>query len=474
MLGFEPVAKGVFVAIDRSVTLKDGAAQRARMTRREVLAAAKAVALSAGTQPALAPAVEAATATGGGVAEARDAEPPPLAVKYYLQGRAKFLEGSNSEAMAALEQALQLDPQGFTVLRLMGRVCFAASQLARGVMYLQRAVVLRPEDVEVNYLLGRYFLERNDNERAVYYLMQAEDSPMRQVTSIQTPLSAFYLGLALQQAGYHLAAAKEFEHFLEVSELPVPGYRYDAELSYLINMQWASQLSAAENYARVGEYRAALPRYKSASGARPDDAFITSRLVNALVHDGQAQAAQKAALSLLSATRGSEDAAKLLGWTYHAAGRDADLMRDLRGYLQSKGESDSAQDQAAAITLASAQEFLGDKGGAMLTLSRYLDGHPVDMDVLGRMIKRADSDAGYMQAIQAAARTIAADRGKTEDVVRLWTAAAEGALGKAYIGGKSRVSLKGGGGGGRKCPGAARRGGARRTIRSSRCAFLKR
>jgi tetratricopeptide (TPR) repeat protein len=330
--------------------------------------------------------------------------------------------------MAALEKALQLDPQGFTVLRLMGRVCFAGAQLARGAMYLERAQGLRPADVEVNYLLGRYWLERNDNDRAVYFLMQAEDSPERQITSTHTPLAAFYLGIALQLGGYHLAAAKEYEHFLEVSELPVPGYRYDAELSYLINMQWASHLAAAENYARLGDYHAALGHYRLAAEARPDDAFIGSRLVNALVHDGQGPAARTAALALVTAAKGSEDGVKLLGWTYRATGHEAELIGDLRAQLQGTGRG-AADEQAAAVTVAGMQEYLGQKLEAVRTLAEYLRGHPTNLEVLGRLLKRVDTGAALAVGMRAAAEAMAADREHALEVVKLFVPVAEGQAG---------------------------------------------
>ncbi len=431
ILGTAPVAKGVYVAVDWRQPLSDQALVRARMSRSEVLAAVTAK--PSATQGA-------ATQAAGGAqelpqaADPRAAEPPPESVKLYLQGRQRFLEGSNSDAMTALEKALQLDPQGFTVLRLMGRVCFAGNQLARGAMYLERAQHMRPQDVEVNYLLGRYWLERNDYDQAVYFLMQAEDSPERLITSTHTPLSAFYLGIALQLGGYHLAAAKEYEHFLEVSELPIPGYRYDAELSYLINMHWASHLAAAENFARLGDYHAALPHYKSAGAARPDDAFIGSRLVNALVHDGQMVLAKNAALTLVSATRGSEDAVKLLGWTYQAAGRQADPIADLRAHLKTApGLTGATGEQAAAVTLSATQEYLGHKMDALRTLADFLDQHPTNMEVLGRLLKRVNFGDEFAIGLRAATAAIAADRANSPAVWRLFAPVAEGRAGAMYM-----------------------------------------
>ena len=195
VLGNEPTAGGIYIPLGSYVPLSGDALKRALADRQMVLTSTQEV-------PELTsrPATQAATATAPATAPS---EPPPLAVKYYLQGREKFLDGANSEAMDFLEKALALDPNAFTVLRLMGRVCFASSQLPRGSIYLQRAYALHPSDVEVNYLLGRYWLERKDSDRAVSHLLQADDSPERALSSAQTPLVSFYLARALQADGYH-------------------------------------------------------------------------------------------------------------------------------------------------------------------------------------------------------------------------------------------------------------------------------
>ncbi len=432
-LGDGPVAKGVFIAIDTRTPLAGEALARAKLTREQVFALVKGKAIPPATTAATAPATSLPATTPAAVADSRTAEPPPQAVKDYLRGRQLFLDGSNTNAMAVLEDALKLDPQSFTVLRLMGRVCFAAQQLARGAIYLQRAQGLHPQDVEVNYLLGRYWLERNDNDRAAYYLMCAEDSPERLMTSTQTPLSSFYLGIALQQGGYHVAAAREYEHFLEVSELPIAGYRYDGELNYLLNMQWATHLAAAENDARVGDFHAALPHYRAAAAARPDDPFIASRLVNALAHDGQTQAAQQAAMALLAASHGGEDSLRLLAWTYQSAGQEKRLVADLSNFLQgADSEKIAASESQKTILLAAAQDFMGDRAGSIETYHRRLSVHPADMEVLTRLLQDVESPEAFGRAMSAAAAAIAADRSKTDDVLRQFVPVAEGAPGAAW------------------------------------------
>jgi tetratricopeptide (TPR) repeat protein len=403
-LGTEPIAGGVYESPGTRGPLTGPQLLQAGMSREQVKAfidGRVAIPTSpGGTQPATRPGAD---------------EPPPLAVKYYLQGREHFLQGANSQAMDALEKALQLDPDAFTVLRLMGRVCFAASQLARGSMYLERAQHLRPSDVEVNYLLGRYWLERKDFDRAVYYLMQADESPEQKGSSTQTPLTAFYLGRALQSDHFHHAAARVFERFIALAGLPVAAYRYDRELSYLIDEQWAAHLAAAENFSLAGEYVEAIPHYQKAAADQPRDAFIGSRLVNALVHAGRYESARNAALALLTATHGNDDSIQLLAWAYRAGGHERDLIPDLSARLQNAGEAD---EDDATLTLASAQDYLGQPAQAFATLRGYLERHPTNLDVLDRLFKRVETAEAFDQALACAAAAISANRALTDDVVR--------------------------------------------------------
>lgn len=427
-LGTEPVTTGIFEPVSTHA-LDPEALEKARLDRDAILERVRLKVAPPQTQPAATQVAATRPATTDLTGERSIDSTPPLAVKFYLQGRERFLQGANSEAMDQLEKALQLDPEAFTVLRLMGRVCFAASQLARGSMYLERAHRLRPGDVETNYLLGRYWLERKDFDRAVYYLMLAEDSPEREPTSTQTPLSAFYLARAFQSGGYHLAAAKEFERFMALATLPVPGYRYDRELSYLIDEQWASALASAENFTRVGEYAGALPHYERAALAQPRNAFILSRYVNALVQAGKPDLAREKALAFVANSSAHDDAIKLLGWAYRASGHENDLVADLRKRMTTPG-SDRA---ALALTLSMTQEYLGNKADAFATLRDYLRDHRTNLDVLGRLLKRVDSPASFWAALDAAGAALDADRALHSDIIKLFLPLAESAPAAAAV-----------------------------------------
>jgi tetratricopeptide (TPR) repeat protein len=400
--GSEPVSSGLFLSLKGSVPLSGERLLRA-LTPRDVIRQSVAALLPT-TAPTTVPAAPESTS------------PPPQAIKYYLQGREKFLDGANTEAMEFLDKALQLDPNAFTVLRLMGRVCFASSQLARGALYLERAQQSHPMDVEVNYLLGRYWLERKDNDRAIAYLMQADDSPDRSAASPQMPLVSFYLARAFQAAGYHQAAAGEYVQFLQAVAVPVAEYRYDRELSYLIEEQWATHLSIAENEMLVGDFANALPYYQAAAHEQPHDAFIASRLVNAEVHLGHSAAACKTALDLAAATNGADASLQLVAWIYRNQHRDSQLVPELRTALHSSG----ADESATTLNLATALDDAGRSPEAFALLADHLRRQPTDLEVLAKLLKRVDSPETFAEGLAASAHALAANPAADSKILPLY------------------------------------------------------
>src|SRR5689334_6933649 len=83
IVGNEPVAGGIYVSLGSYTPLSGDALKRARSDRNTIRQ------LVSASVPTTAPASQ----------PAGEKEPPPLAVKYYLQGREKFLDGANTEAM---------------------------------------------------------------------------------------------------------------------------------------------------------------------------------------------------------------------------------------------------------------------------------------------------------------------------------------------------------------------------------------
>lgn len=348
-------------------------------------------------------------------------DPPPMAMKYYLQAREKFLEGANADAAELLDRALRLDPNNFPALRLMGRVCFASAQLARGSLYLQRAANLQPNDVDVNYLLGRYWIERKEFPTAIRFFLVASHSPERTNASVITPLTSFYLGRALQAAGYHLAAARQYQNFLIIAAQPIPGYRYDREMNTLLDEPWAVHLAAAENFAAVGRFADALPEYQFAleTSVNPADPYINSRLVAAQTVLGQYAPAIRRAAELVKSTQGSDNAVALLTWVYKQSGRESQMLADLQAQIAQSGggaqEADNNSD-GFLLALANLQERAGHKDEALKTLDRYLAWHVEDLGVLRRLVTLARDNHDWATAFHGLSATLAAHPEKLSEI----------------------------------------------------------
>jgi len=367
---------------------------------------------------------EQALATGGSATQFAPGgptrDPVPAALKAYLAAREMFAAGRLPEAIAQLDDALKADPDSFSALRLMGRTLLASNQLSRGSIYLQHAVQIDPDDVEANFLLGRYWLGKNDWASAIHYFIAADESPERTDASALAPLSAFYLARALQQAGYHLAAAAQYERFLRLAAQPVPAYRFDRELGLLLDMRWTVELEAAENYFLVGQFQDALGHYAQAVVGRADDAYVVSRLLADDVIRREFQLAENQAADLVARTKGSEDAIKLLQWVYRRAGREKEMLGDLQ-WRAGKPDATSGD----VLGLARVQQRLPDTEAAVRTLTAYLTEHPANLDVLAGLVQivaeeKASAGAHASLAFIHAAKALAAAPDKCDAILAVY------------------------------------------------------
>ena len=396
-VGSPPLANGIFVPV-KSGKLDADAAGRVAMSRAQVLAEARRTAVvPLTTQPATQPSVE----------------PPPLAVKFYLQGREKFMEGARTEAMELLTQSLRLDPHAFTVLRLMGRVCFVNNKLASGSRYLLEAHRIHPQDVEVAYLLGRYFAEQKEWITAIAYLGAADESRERVPQSVDAAKVSFELARAMHSGGYYTAAAAEFEEFLAQANTPVAAYRYDRELSYVIDEKWAVRLNLAEDYVAAGAYAKALPHYRAAMETSKNDQYVISRMAAAQAKAGEADGAIRSALRLVMASNASDPSVALLLWVYRQSGREGQIVEDL-----SKRAQGTDHASAAILALAGVQEKLGNKAAALAALQQYITGEPGDAGVVDRLVRLAKSEGKPEAAFMGIARAMGQESEKVEDLRR--------------------------------------------------------
>lgn len=95
------------------------------------------------------------------------------AYEHYQAGSKAFVERRFDEAIARLNQSVQLDFKQVRVVRLLGLSYQLAGQLDAAETTFQRATTLAPNDGESWYYLGRVFYVRNFFDRALEALQRS-------------------------------------------------------------------------------------------------------------------------------------------------------------------------------------------------------------------------------------------------------------------------------------------------------------
>jgi tetratricopeptide (TPR) repeat protein len=408
-VGAAPVSSGIFQPITASAGKLEGEA-----LRKAQLNVADAIADAGVSSVVITPAAAPAS---------QPADAPPQAVKYYLQARAKYAEGARAEAMDLLRRANQLDPKSFPILSLMGQISFVNNQLSTGSMYLKEAHMLRPADVETSALLGRYFVELKEWPTAIWLLGTADASKERIRNSPTEAKVVFHLARALHAGGYYMAAAESFERFLGMMGTAITAYRYDPELVFLNNDDWAIRLMAAEDYAALGQLNKALPHYRAASAGvmkRPIDndgkAYVLSREIVALARLKQSpEQLMQSALKLVGPTRGSEQSIELLAWVARQVGKeDAALALLEKEALKDENENGGY----TVLALSGVQERFGHKEAALASLEKYFLHKATETAVLDRLVRLAEELKRPAVAFGALAAALDADPERAAEIRR--------------------------------------------------------
>ncbi|MEE9212411.1 MAG: tetratricopeptide repeat protein, partial [Phycisphaeraceae bacterium] len=213
-------------------------------------------------------------------------EPPLAAQRAYLAGRLAWHENRLTQAAAQLKKALNLAPDSPPVLRMLGRVYDRLGNKIQAAYYLEQAVTLDPTDVNSLFKLGTYALDQGRSERAIAtfgYTMGVETEPNR-VDPALWPLMHYYLGTALDRAGYDRAAVDQFSAYLN---LPADFGRTTAlvrEVAFLRRQRGATWQAVGDAYNRLGQPADALEAYRKAAELSPADAPLRLPLARRLVY----------------------------------------------------------------------------------------------------------------------------------------------------------------------------------------------
>jgi tetratricopeptide (TPR) repeat protein len=113
--------------------------------------------------------------------------------------------GRTEEALKRVESALAQEPMSDEGLRLLGRVRYQDGQVDAAIEAYRRALTVDQHDAWSMNNLGLIYIDQNRSEEAL--------GPLARAVQLRPNAPVFHnnLGLALERAGYPMAAAKSYE-----------------------------------------------------------------------------------------------------------------------------------------------------------------------------------------------------------------------------------------------------------------------
>ena len=159
-------------------------------------------------------------------------------------------QGMFNESVAALENALRIEPNNTVVLVRAATTCMLIDQPERGLKYLEKANLLAPTDADILWHLGYMYHKAGRDKEAVATLLKSlEQKP-------NNKLAYYDLGLIYWNMNDDDKAAASYEKAIEIDPQFADAY-YDLGCFYLdrANAQKAEAnlVKAKELYQQIGD-----------------------------------------------------------------------------------------------------------------------------------------------------------------------------------------------------------------------------
>ncbi|MCC6578841.1 MAG: tetratricopeptide repeat protein [Phycisphaeraceae bacterium] len=362
-----PVPPGL--PADRLMPWRGNDLQRARKTLDQVLADLPR------------PAFLAAAATVPGPVDVKAMDPPLAAQHAFLQGFEAWRAGHLFEARRQIEIALTLTPNDPYLLKMLGQIWAASGNRTQSAQYLERAMASDPNDIDTALLLGRQALEQGRSDVAISVFAHA----MRQSGQDSTeagmvkPLAAFYLGSALESAGYDLASVTQMKLYLDQPEPTTRSHPLARKLAILSRQSGLLWLSVGDSNIRLGRFAEAVDAYTRAQaedGADPQQ--LLARLVLAHILDGHPEQAEKALEEAINRDAKADPPVDLTRWAVAKGVSGSRLAASYQRLYEQRGRP-----SRMALVIA---ELLGGKAGQAF-LEQHLKLKPDDQAVFSEWLQ---------------------------------------------------------------------------------------
>ena len=351
------------------------------------------------------------------------------AMRQFVKAQERFDGQVWSEAIAAAQKAIELDPHMPEARILLARAALRQGNVDLAWTQLTKALADDPRKPVIYQLLGDLAWQDGRSEEAIRYLRLAlaageGDSPPQVLAHLN-------LGLALQKEGYLTAAADELEAFAEAAKSPTKEMKGYPELVEAFTLNRSKALATIGDLrTKLDQHEKAARAYKEAATLSPQDAAIRSRWAQALARSGRVDSALEITRkALIDSGSDSPDLSAIedicelgkAGQRYDdelvllaEASRSTAARRKIAGELLRRGKLELGQkvlasilasdpnDSAAACGLASIASKHGDGKKAAAMLMDILEHQPASYSQVEAVLH--DADRSQREAMLESAR----------------------------------------------------------------------
>lgn len=251
--------------------------------------------------------------------------PPLEAVALFAGARAASQDGDRARAIALLQRAIELDPDSFELQYELGTLYrHGLGYQPRALAAFERATRIDPDRLDAQLDIARQLLAKGDGAAALRRLRLAIQTTQYAQGQLRSAEADFLLAHALRDQGYDRAALDRFE--LLLSRLTRGEVERSDEVARLLNHRLFMQIG--DLYLKRDQPAEALRAYRTAEGTPggAQDIDVQSRIVRAMMLDGQVTQGMARAADVVRQFGASPAALGLLRDVYSAIGRPEGIV----------------------------------------------------------------------------------------------------------------------------------------------------
>lgn len=333
--------------------------------------------------------------------ETPEREPDEAVLRYLNKARDRFDEQLWSEAIAAAEKALQLEPNLIDARLLLARAALRHGNTTLAETQLHEVLRHRPRSATAHQMLGDIAWQDGKATQAIDSLRLALEAGTDTPDAPPRVLAHLTLALALRKEGYLAAAADELEAFLKAVEHPTEAMKAYRELGEAIVLYRGKASGLiGEIQSQLGRHDLAAKAYGQAVAQSPEDTALRTRWARSLARAGRADAALEAARIMLLDAPDEPGNLPLLKDICELAGQpslyDAELIRLAR----------SSQSKSLRMRLAELLLSRGKVDAAMEALAFVIEANPADAKAACLLAKLHLKRGDGAKAIETLARVL--------------------------------------------------------------------